>query len=273
MTIKINRGGAPKGPRLTKTDKEVLLKIARMGFQSYSELRQDLLKEFSRTHSWSLMKKLVKMGHIAETLGDGGEIRGWYLTPRSVRSLQEIANREGWIMSNRGPTYRSSYRHDLVLREIQTLLESVTTMTRWVPEWKLRCDRMARFFYLSAHEKGEKVATLPDAIFHLKDDDRELKFALEVELRQKSWRRLFKKFESHILSKDYTYIIYVVEGESLLHRLLSIYAEVREKSPHVRFEKKQNGIFFVELTRLRELKENAIFEGIQSKFTLAELAA
>ena len=52
MTAHANRGGSPRSNRITETDHEVLLKIAKLGFQSYPELRAGPLKDSSRCHSW-----------------------------------------------------------------------------------------------------------------------------------------------------------------------------------------------------------------------------
>lgn len=273
MSVKVNRGGSPKGRRCTKTDHEVLLKIARIGFQSYPELRAGPLKDFSREHSWTCMKKLVEMGLLAEAKGDGGEIRGWFLAPKGGKLFENFATDEGWAVASRSPSYRTSYHHDRVLREIQSLLEVSPAIKKWVPEQKLRRDLMQRFFYLHAQDKSEKVAALPDALLHLRSGGQDSKAALELELRQKSRRRLFRKFEAHIIHSDFDFVFYIVEGESLLRTLWSVYKEVREKSVHVKFAKRQNGIFFAELSEVRKLGLQAKFKGVHDTFSLADLTA
>lgn len=270
---KVNRGGCPKGMRITATDRDVLINIAKRGFQSYQELRNGPLKEFTREHSWASMRKLVKMGYLAMARGDGGEIRGWYLTSKGGKLFEGHPTSEGWVLTARSPSYRTSYHHDLVLREIQSLLEVSPVITKWIPEQRLRSDLMQRIFYLHAHDKSEKVAALPDALLHLNSDAKESKAALELELKQKSRRRLFRKFEAHIVNSDFDFVFYIVEGRSLLDTLWGVYNEVCKNSVRVKFEKKQNGIFFAELSEVRKLGLKAKFIGIQDSFSFADLAA
>ena len=273
MKIKKLLGGCPKGKRLTKIDHEILAKIARLGFQNYKELRAGPLKKFSRQHSWGSMKKLVDMELIAVKFGDGGDILGWTLDQAGKKLFENYKADPAWAITSRPPSYRTSYKHDQVLREVQALLETSPVIQKWVPEQKLRQAIMQRYFYMHANDKSEKVGLLPDALLHLKTTDRTSIAALELELTQKSRRRLLQKFETHILHPNYNFVFYIIEGDRLLRTLWSIYREVQEKSIRVKIAKKQNGIFFATLSDVRNLKLSAKFKGIESSFSFQDLAS
>jgi hypothetical protein len=161
----------------------------------------------------------------------------------------------------------------MILREIQRLLEKSSAIQSWVPEQKLKQELLARFHYLHAQGKGEKLGGLPDAILNLRSDGEESRAALELELTQKSKRRLFRKFEGHITNPDYDFVFYIVEGRSLLDRLWEVYENVRENSSRVKSEKTQNGIYFIELSELRKSALKAEFKGIDDSFSFQDLAA
>ena len=134
-------------------------------------------------------------------------------------------------------------------------------------------NELQRFAYLHAHDKSEKILALPDALLYLKSGGQDSKAALELELKQKSRRRIFRKFEAHITQPEFDFVFYIVEGEPLLHKLWNIYEEVRKKSVRVKFKKNQNGIYFVTLSDIRKRGLNALFKGIEDSFSLVDLAS
>lgn len=265
------KGGAPSGHRLTSRDWAILRLIAKVGFQTYAELRLGPIKEASRAHSWVVLKKLVDMGYLTEVKGDGDEIRGWSLAPKGAREFEKYRDNESWAVGSNAPRYRTSFRHDTILREIQSALSRSSVVQSWVPEQKLRQECLRRFHYLRAQDKSEKIGGLPDAILHMKSGGKNSTAALELELTQKSKRRLFRKFESHITNSEYDYVFYVVEGAPLLDRLQAVYEDVLENSARVKIERNQNGIYFVELSALRKNPLRAKFEGAEDSFSLQDL--
>ena len=265
------KGGARDGHRLTTRDWAILRLIAKVGFQTYAELRLGPVRQASRAHSWVILKKLVEMSYLSEVRGDGDEIRGWSLAPNGVREFEKYRDNESWAVGSNAPRYRTSFRHDTILREIQGALSRSSVIRSWVPEQKLRQELLSRFHYLRAQDKSEKLGGLPDAILHLYSAGKESTAALELELTQKSKRRLFRKFESHITNSEYDYVFYVVEGAPLLDRLWAVYEDVRENSPRVKIERNQNGIYFVELSALRKNPLHAKFEGARDSFSLQDL--
>jgi hypothetical protein len=94
--------GRPKGRDLTQTDISVIKKIAQEGFQTFPELRVDILATSNRTHAWDLMKKLTQFGFLTECHGDGGGIRGWSLSPKGRTDLQELFD-PAWKVDVRPP--------------------------------------------------------------------------------------------------------------------------------------------------------------------------
>ena len=151
-------------------------------------------------------------------------------------------------------------------------LEISPVIKKWIPEQKLRHDLMARFHYLHAIDKGEKLGGLPDALLHIYSGGQDSKAALELELTQKSRKRLYKKLEAHILSPDYDFVLYIIEGEKLFSVLVDAYKHVKEKSVQVKISRKQNGIYLVFLSELQKNGLNAKFQGTQDSFSFADLA-
>ena len=219
------------------------------------------------------MRKLVRMGRLSVSRGDEGEIRGWYLTPKERRLFAASGLDRDGTATSRAPSYATSYSHDTIVREVQQILKDSPAVQQWVPEHVLRSELMQRYYYLHGCDKSDKIAGLPDALIHLKSNGKDSVAALEVELTQKSKKRLLRKLESHILNPAFQFVFYVVEGIPLLNILRSVYAEVTEQSLRVKFSKRQNGIFFVDLAKLRSEKLDALLEGITDSFSLNDLAA
>lgn len=271
MTSAKSKRGRPEGRLITNRDQEVLKQIARDGFQTYQELRFGILNGVNRTHAWDLMKKLVTMGLVVEIEGDGGGIRGWSLSPKGQQVLVQSNVEDSWP-DVRPPSYKTSFEHDRILREVRRLLCKSPAIKKWVPEHVLRAQIMGHMMSLSHRERSAKLLTVPDALFQFECRGKVFKAALELELTRKSRKRIWQKLESHITSNAFEYVFFVLNDEKLMQLLWSLYEAVRGSSPRVKFASKQNGIYFITLDNLSSKELGAEFKGIQDTFRISDLA-
>lgn len=271
------RKGPPAGPRLTKTDLQVLQKIANESFQTYRELREGPLKDHGRSHSWHIMKKLVGMGLLLEQKGDGekkrnggGHTLGWVLSRQGRRKFIVIADKST-ILDERPPQYKSSFEHDVKLRGIKQVLCKSPVILEWVNENALKRQTKRGVQYLHLQDQIKHFRLIPDALLTLKINGRVSKAALELELTRKTKRRLYRKFESHIANRDFNHILFIVEGAHLLKAIWNIYQDVLSDSIHVKFLDKKNGVYFILLEDLQTQGIKAKFKGLNNSFCFANL--
>ena len=270
MSGPTNKGGRPKGPVPTQNDILILLAIAKDGFQTYRELRAGPLKQISRAHSWVVMKRLTRLGILRECIGDGGGIRGWTLSPTGQRSLQGQVAAE-WMTNVKPPKYRTSFDHDVVLREIKAMLCNSPAVSDWTPEHVLKAETMAKVRNLGGRDKGDRMRAVPDAIFKVKHGTKQYMAALELELTQKSKKRLFERFEAHVTNPQTDFSFFIVKGQPLLDSLWKVYRETMAKSFRVKLKSPQNGIYFCELGDLQAKGLSAKFTGLRDSIRFADL--
>lgn len=267
-----NKARKQKGFKLTITDFQVIEKIASLGLQSYQQLRDGILKDRHRVAVWARMKRLSREDLVRECRGDNGQILAWAITTKGASMVYEDQDQARQI-ARRAPVYRSTFNHDRVLIDVREILSKSPVITHWESEAALRADVMRKFYFLSPEARSERTAFIPDAILSLNNRGQCKKAALEVELSQKSRSRIFKKLEAQILSPDYNFVFYVVQGESLMKKLIEIYKAVRADSIRVKIANKQNGIYFVSLADIQNLKLKAKFKGVESGFSFEDLQA
>lgn len=272
MSNSTPKRGRPKKPLvLTQTDRAVLIQIALKGFQSYQELRPKSLKAVNRQHSWKLMKRLVHMGLLVESSGDAGSILGWSLSEKARQTLDQGQDGSP-ATKQRAPTYRTSYRHDIVLREVEDILRQTPVIIDWVPEHVLRGEIMTELSANFQSSKSEKLALIPDALLTMMVGSRQFKVALELELTRKTKKRIYKKIEAHILNPKFNFVFFIAEDRNLQKHLWNIYQDILSSSILVKFKKNQNGIYFTNLDHLRVLGTKVVFVGAQNSFCLANLS-
>ena len=268
-----SKGGRPYGATLSKTDYAIIDQIAREGFQTYSELREGPLKGRDRSYSWQLMKRLVRLGVIQECNSGGGGrgILGWSIPRKTIPKLKASGNPE-WSELHTGPSYRTSFQHDLILRRIKKLLTASQLITDWVPEHVLKSDAVSRFQYIAPRNRYEKLFLVPDAIVHLGPPERRSNAALELELTRKSRRRIYKKLEAYVTSKDFDYAFFILGSEPLLSVFQEIYRDVRDTSITAKLETDPNEIYFTTLANIQSCGLTARFLGAHDTLSLADLS-
>ncbi len=255
--------------RLTDADKGIIKRIGFYGFQTYPELRSTVLQKKSRAHTWVILKRLVRFGLLLEHRGDNYGILGWTLTPKAKQfQFLEGYNLVGPIKAK--PLYRTSFRHDLILREVQNIVCRSSIVSDWRTERYIRAEKFRENPYLAKSQDGEMFC-IPDAMFTVETDQNEWTFALELELTLKSQARLRKKFEKQLTSPDYHVALYVVANDELVEKLEEALDETEEKSIKVRVTRKKTQIFFSTLENLRQHKLDTVFNRGETKFSFNKL--
>lgn len=266
------QGGRPKGFTLTDTDYAVLEKIADLGLQNYSQLRQGVLQGRHRVAVWSRMKRLVRAGLVRECRDDNGRILAWTITLNGASQVY-VDPDAAQEAARLAPVYRSTFRHDRVLIEVREILSRSPVIIHWEPEAALRAEVMRKFHFLHPRDQNEKTTAIPDALLSLEANGAQAKAALELELTQKSRSRLYKKLEAHITNSEIDYVFYVTQDENLKQHLMNVYADVQSHSMRVKIAIERNGIYFTTLAELLENGLNANFEGTHITLSFAQMAA
>lgn len=265
-----SKRGRPKGMRLTATDLLVLRKVGREGFQTYPELRSDVLSSYNRTHSWDLLRRLSLADYLIPSAGDFGAIRGWGLSQKGRELLSKQTTPLDHLDS-KAPNYRTAFDHDLMLREIRKLLSQSPCISKWIPEHVLKAQAMAKINFHHLRDRGTQLLKVPDALFKIKTQGGRFNAALELEVTRKTKKRIFQKLEFHVTEPAYDFIFFVVKDEPLRQFLWEIYQSVLVESPRVKVTRQRNGIYFACLEDVRALKLEVPWTGEKDTLILANL--
>ena len=243
MSSKSRTKGRPPQLSVTKRDYEILKTFVGENFISVPEIHSKHFKDLPRKAVWNRMKKLSSAGLLREYRGDLGALLGWYV-PRSGR---------------RPPVYKTSFDHDMKVREVVSVFEKTPAFRSWCPAFAISGEIMRDTWRDSPEEKRQKGLEIPDGELELKIDGRRVKYALEVELTRKSLTRLYDKMEKLLLSKRYPVTFYVVRGRTLLRLLRRVEAHVLRSSFRLKLCDEPREIYYCELSEFEK-------EGIHAKF-------
>jgi hypothetical protein len=73
----MRKNPAAQTPKLSARDLVILKEVWRYGFRSYDELFDLVLNRYSRSWTWKIMKRLVRLGYLHERRNEMGNIHGW----------------------------------------------------------------------------------------------------------------------------------------------------------------------------------------------------
>lgn len=265
-----SKRGRPQGLSLTETDLKILNQVAKEGFQTYQELRVGILKSYGRTWAWDLLKRLVTNELLIACPSDRGGILGWTISKKGADIVKKHCT-QGIPGPIRPLLYKSSFEHDLVLRELRQVLCKSPCIAGWVPEHILKAQTMAKIGFRVGSDRIAKLQLVPDGIFTLQSRGVKFKAAFELELSRKSRRRLYRKLEAHVTNSDYNIALFVAGDEQILQLLWDVFNAVLVQSAEVKLKKQRNGIYFCTLGILRELQLEAPWKGERNTLILANL--
>jgi hypothetical protein len=259
-----------KGFRMTETDIEIIKMISESGVQSYENLKATVLKDYSKSQSWKIPKRLVKQGWLLESYGDRSTFLGWRLNTRDYKTRNWISQMLGTHVK-RAPIYRTNFDHDQMLDRIIRSLRKAKVVEGFTPEHVLRRETAQRYWYMSDLEKRDRAIAVPDAILDLNIKGRSIKVALELEASRKSKKRIYDKLEHYLIHPELPFTFYVIKGKQLLEDFQSTYRLVLEKSLRVKLGPKMNGIYFSELQNILDNGPDAKFQGLDNDISLNSL--
>jgi hypothetical protein len=216
------------------------------------------------------MKRLVQRGILTESLSDSGSILGWSVN-KGARSKLCFLTSSDETLAKKGPVYRTSYIHDVALRQVRETLEASKAITRWIPEHVLKAEVMRRHPFLHHQDRNEKLIAVPDALLHLRSGGVDSKAAIELELTQKSKKRLYKKIEAYVTTDDFNYAFFIAGTDHLMNVLQEVHKNVLATSWRVKLRKQRNGIYFATLENIRTQGIHAQFVAVHDTLSFAEL--
>lgn len=255
-------------PKLTARDERILLLIGEYGCVSAERIKKHFWNstEGSRTH-YRRIGILRRRGLVENTVGDRSMTIGYRLTLRGKRIVSGLGSKGSSVVNRR--SYKTQFEHDQLLIDIRGVLEKSPLVKYFRSEREIRRD------LLSGEKRllhWESLPSVPDAAFLLKIPGHEQNAALELELTPKKRQRYSRIFRSHLLSKDWNLVFYVVRDEPFKRLLMRLLGEVKSEDLQVQVAKRINGIYFCTLEEFQKRELKVPFSNGKEEISLAEIA-
>lgn len=266
----VNKGGRPRGISGNQTNLLILNKIAKERVQTYQELMQG---EFAGWHRWSLRRRLNRMtreGLLKVIRSDQGQVLGWSLNPNHRSKTFSLSSKLR-DEAKRAPVYKTAFSHDFTLRQIKQTFQESSALLSWTPEYLLKAKIMRELQHTSLKERQKTLLCVPDALLSLKTRDGKVLAALELELTQKSRRRLYQKIESYFLTDEFDCALFIVQGESLVRVIEEVRSRVLSQSARVQIAQRHNEIYVTTLDGFQQYGLKAKVSGNSASSCLNDL--
>lgn len=260
-----------EGPRkvvLTNRDYGVMKAVATNRFVSAKQLAH-LWSDDPKNHNHYIrLRKLMRAGILELLIGDAGNRLGYRLTRKGINLLPDEADRAK-ALAYRSFSYRTSFDHDRLLQELQSVFEQSPLISRYLPEHEIRQRLSEKYGKKERKDGGYKV---PDGLFELKTSRGIKRVAVELELTVKSEPRYRKIFRELLTSSDFEIVLFITASDKMTEALRSIIAEVKADDSVVQGWPTKRGMYFATLETVLLEKLNAVFSGDGGPFSLASLA-
>lgn len=165
--------------------------------------------------------------------------------------------------------YKTQFEHDQFLIDVRGVLEKSPLVKDFRSEVEIRRALLTRDKKLL---HWENLPSVPDAAFRLAIPGHEQVAILELELTPKKRQRYFRIFRSHLLSKEWGLVFYVVRDEPFKQFLMQLLAAVKTKDIQVQVAKRVNGIYFCTLEDFQKRELRVPFTNGKEEISLAEIA-
>lgn len=259
-----------EGPRkvvLTNRDYGVMKAVATNRFVSAKQLAH-LWSDDPKNHNHYIrLRKLMRAGILELLIGDAGNRLGYRLTRKGINLLPDEADRAK-ALAYRSFSYRTSFDHDRLLQEVQSVFEQSPLISRYMPEHEIRQRLSEKYGKKERKDGGYKV---PDGLFELKTSRGIKRVAVELELTVKSEPRYRKIFRELLTSSDFEIVLFITASDKMTEALRSIIAEVKADDSVVQGWPTKRGMYFATLETVLLEKLNAVFSGDGDPFSLASL--
>lgn len=254
--------------RLTGRDRMILSLLARYGCVSASRIKEQFWKtpKDSQTH-YRRIGLLRKLKLLEVVRGPNAAVIGYRLTRTGKRLLKiDSENHSSQVQRK---SYQSDFEHDQLLIDLEYILKASPLVEDFKTEAEIRKSILSE---VAKHRHWESVPSIPDASFVLKFPQRSMRVALELELTPKIKRRYGRIFRSHLLSKNWDLVIYVVKTEHLRKKLMRTLNDIKERDALIKFASSVNGVYFCALDDLQQKKLEARLTNGKREFSLEEIA-
>lgn len=255
--------------KLAARDLAIFRHLALHGFATADQIHGLFWKGAKGHHNhYSRLRKLELAGLIAQLRGDLGQRLGYKLTKKGERIARQV-DPELPRASVRGRVcYRTTFEHDRHLVDVWNILSRCALVGRFQQEREIRSHFAARFGFAKLREQGFKV---PDALFDLTTPRAKFRFALELELSQKSSERYRKHFRLLSTCEEWNTVLFVVKNAKIKAVLKDELKRSLATDPMVKLSPRTNKFYFVELSEILERGLAAKIEGERTSFSFEEL--
>ena len=257
-------GAVSDSLHLSSLDKQILTEVLENGFQSFSELRDGPLKTYDRSHSYAVLRKLVKKGYLEASEIREGVIGGWTLS--SPYKAKVLSQNPKLTAVPRTPSYKGIFDHDLRLRRLRKLFLREFPVQEWVNEADIRARMSAFVSNESRRERMNLQASIPDGLIRFSHGGRGYWGAIELELTRRTRNRLTQKMEQRLLAKDYSFVFYIVKDEHLEKVLVDAFRIALTHSIEVSIAHRLNGIYFATVAEIEQSGASTTFRSLRNSF-------
>lgn len=242
--------------------------ILRFVFENTMATSQQIKKRFFADSRWCYdrVRHLLNVGLLKVIMLDRNRSRVFGLTPFGMSFVREGAS-PFEDLSKLTPRYYSSVDHDLIVNELRAVFEQCPAVTNFIPETSLALELRKKY---GRNAKADCDFKLPDAAVSFTSGVKKHFAAVEVELTQKSRKRLERTFELLITSTDFTLTLFIVKDVRLLTYLNRIYERVWDW-PSIRYGKVIHTCYFVTLEEFTQKGADAQFVGRGRSWSFRQL--
>jgi len=254
--------------KITSRDRMILSLLGEYGCISAGRLKSHFWKTNAKSDThYRRIGVLKKHRFIENVRGDGGITIGYRLTKKGKRFLLLGSSIESKSVLRK--SYRTDFEHDQLLIDLRSMFRESPLVGDFKTEAEVRAELFSNKTKLI---HWESAPTIPDATFVFKAPGHQMRVALELELTAKVKRRYARIFRSHLLSKNWKMIIYIVKDVNFQKRLMKILNDIKERDVQVRLAGEINGIYFCSLGEFLHNRLDAKLTNGKREISLQQIA-
>lgn len=254
--------------KITSRDRMILSLLGEYGCISAGRLKSHFWKTKPKSDTHYRRIGILKKHRLIENVrGDGGITIGYRLTKKGKRFLLLGASLAAQSVLRK--SYRTDFEHDQLLIDLRSLFRESPLVGDFKTEAEVRSELFSEKTKLL---HWESAPTIPDATFVFKAPGHQMRVAVELELTAKVKRRYARIFRSHLLSKNWQMVIYIVKDVNFQKRLMKILSDIKERDVQVKLASTINGIYFCSLGEFLGQQLNAKLTNGKREISLSQIA-
>jgi hypothetical protein len=248
---------------LSVNEEKIIFWIIVSGTLSFSEIREHILPHTRPSGVHRSVRRLVGRGILEPVFLETKYSLGWRLSERLQARYSKAIGFQGVGRYRLVLTYEEHNRRVRRLARVLTRLDSL----EWIAhESMVRANEMAK----KPGRFSELGLAVPDLLTSMKENDKSVKVAWEIELTQKSRHRLDAIMEERLTSSEWDKTVYIVGSGVPVQKLLERNRRVRQTSHKVIRRKSSKPILFISEEELRRNGINAIGTSLDGESTLLD---